>query len=379
MRATRNQARARLRTPRAGVTLVELLTVITIIAILMAILMPALNAARESGRRTACQNNLRQFGVGLQEHASRHNGRLCSGAFDWLEDGSVTEYGWVADLVAGGQMVGQMLCPSNQAKLAVTFNDLLSASTAGFDTYTCVNRAGNPPVTLPDGTTRDNPCRRIIAGMTAPYADRRALVEQEIMLKGYNTNYTASWFLVRSGLVIDDPTGNLVATPAGCPASSWSRNSTFGPLVQAVSDSAAGPCSLIPLLGCGAPVGVLSQDLGPHPAGTPVTASYTRGPVQGPGMDPLPAALGVPREGPSGWWARYSATLQDYRRFAPVHKGLCNVLFADGSVRTLADTNRDGLVNNGFAVNGGANGFANDTLEAGQEQIFSRWSLRDAY
>ena len=43
-------------------------------------------------------------------------------------------------------------------------------------------------------------------------------------------------------------------------------------------------------------------------------------------------------------------TLQDYRAFSPVHKGTCNILYADGSVRTLDDLNEDGFLNNGFDV-----------------------------
>lgn len=374
------------RETRRGFTLIELLVVI---AILAALLIPAVQAAREAARSTQCKNNLRQIGLGMFAWSEKDSAaRLSSGAFDFARDGAPDKFGWVADLASiNAGAANDMRCPTNPLRGSEKLNDMIGAIATSGATTLPSNRVGvygqyigkifDPTTLAQFPILPTNPSTGV------PFT--RAEIIAEMVRAGYNTNYASSWFHVRGqpkyilGTASGDPT--VVDSTSGFK----DFNDTTGPLTMRQIEGANIPSNNIPLMGDAAPgdsdEAILSNTLDGTDlvAGVRLAESFNDGPayvvgnrvnlVDG-GNEPtgiealVTVATSWPAEGESETTtnslarvpadatatAGNSMVLQDTRDWFAVHRGTMNLLMADGSVKTITDLNGDGFLNPGFPI-----------------------------
>jgi prepilin-type processing-associated H-X9-DG protein len=405
-----------------------MLVVIAIIGVLVAMLLPALSAAREAARSTTCKNNLREFFVSQSLHADNDpQNRFASGAFDGRRDGSIDTWGWVADMVnAGAGKPSDMLCPSNPAKGSEKLNDYLGTATsvakegaqasrvlAGAGAYWNDGSGGFGYNASADPNAEVNP----ITGVK----DAAGAIALHFINKGYNTNYITTWFHSRTGPLLQSapsasgndirlyyPTSSIVPTTLSAVKG---LGGTLGPLSTTVVSQSPIAGSVVPIMADGnvgdakeaflkaSIPGYQDKGLG---QGARLTESFSDGPalrdvaangdawggwgktveydVYNPDASPAVNVFAIeqPVKGNAVVYPNEYLYMQDYRDFGPVHKGGCNVLMADGSIRSFFDTTGDGYLNPGFNVDSTSGaaaialtGYSDATVELEPALIFS--------
>ena len=120
-------------------TLIELLVVIAIIAILAAILFPVFARARENARRSSCQSNLKQIGLGILQYSQDYDEMLVQGSYgpgtNHPEGASnaTTTYKWMDAIYPYIKSEQIFVCPSDSTNLPYKLNTTLTAADTGIE------------------------------------------------------------------------------------------------------------------------------------------------------------------------------------------------------------------------------------------------------
>jgi prepilin-type N-terminal cleavage/methylation domain-containing protein/prepilin-type processing-associated H-X9-DG protein len=335
---------------RRGFTLIELLVVIAIIAVLIALLLPAVQGAREAGRRMQCVNNLKQFGIALHNYHDINNcfpngaitPTLGNGArwslhaqlLGMLEQRALYD---AANFVTGPGGPTQAINFTVDATVVPTFlcpSDGLSFTIRGPSGFAVTNYFGSIGSTI--GLPNPQP---LSSGIFCDY---------DIVLSSFLAGGTPTHVKAISLKEVTDGTSNTIMFGEGLVSESvWSsqmrRNAIFGatPVAQAKTAdvwSIPSPLIIVAMQAC--------SDVARQNQASPPKTGGSRGGrwVFGAMGDTLFNTIVPPNAGQYQWTACSDASNSNVATDAPIvnatsnHPGGCNFLFADGSVRLVKDS-----------------------------------------
>lgn len=410
---------------RVGFTLVELLVVIAVLALLAALLLPAVTKAREAARNSACKSNLRQIADGLFLYSLRvPSAEFCSGAFDPRREGCIDRWGWVADQInVGAATPESLLCPSNAMRVneklidayGIGTNDGLNELTGGYRARATDGICGQTDWKGLAGTGDPSEGYARTDPMTE---QRRDLVSRYFIAQGFNTTYATSWFLIHTAPRVryQPGDGSLRTNGQAAQQGLKGRRETLGPLTAPYLAASDIPSSQVPLLSDAAP-GDVDEALAPVDFAYDASGYFARGDnssrtfarvgeltaesvSDGPSYyhvsqrkikrigsynSRLETQLECDLKGsclPPTGGSGNRMYLQSTLSWMATHQGSgglsINLLFADGSVREFTDTNGDLFLNPGFPIRDNLLpeeydrlGYRDDTVEMGPASCFN--------
>ncbi len=318
--------------PRPGFTLIELLVVIAIIGVLVALLLPAVQSARESARRTQCTNNLKQLGLAMHKHHDTFHAFPAGYAtqvwgspqpMDQPQYHGGSGWGWGSHILGSLEQVALY----NDINFDIDISDLSSQTVrrSVLSVFLCPSSVGQGPVVM--GGARPGIVRDLAAGQYVgnegayDYDDFRrddfdgplgcpgnngVLFRDSVVAINDITDGTSTTILVgeRSRNVADATWVGVPFYPAGdtmveswlCTRSTWSNPNVCKPASFLVLARTG------PFPGCPDPQGNPSRIFPPDPR------------------------IATPNRSDAG-----------PTEYNSLHPGGCNFLFCDGSVRFIRD------------------------------------------
>lgn len=199
------ERRKPLRLAKSGFTLVELFVVIAIIGVIVALLLPAVQAAREAARRSDCQNRLKQLALGMQNYVSARK-RLPAGMHKAIDYAS-TPPNWV-------------YAPNNQAtwywRMGPYIEEQVWADTIDYD------KSWSDPA-------NDAPRRVYITLYTCPSNGQQLSWKESNLWARWYGNYTVNWGNTNLGQE------ELGGVRFGGSPFTWNRGISFAEIIDGTS------------------------------------------------------------------------------------------------------------------------------------------------